>query len=68
MEVWKNGLKVGGGETRDENNDTNDMLALSLKKGDDYKLRIISEKSGLLLRPFVVSGKDDEQIFFYIKE
>ena len=44
------------------------MLALSLKKGDDYKLRIISEKSGLLLRPFVVSGKDDEQIFFYIKE
>ena len=68
VEVWKNGLKVGGGETRDENNDTNDMLALSLKKGDDYKLRIISEKSGLLLRPFVVSGKDDEQIFFYIKE
>ena len=44
------------------------MLALSLKKGDDYELRIISEKSELLLRPFAVSGRDDEQIFFYLKE
>ena len=68
VEVWKNGLKLADGETRNENNDTNDMLALSLKKGDDYELRIISEKSELLLRPFAVSGRDDEQIFFYLKE
>ena len=68
VEVWKNGLKLADGETRNENNDTNDMLALSLKKGNDYELRIISEKSELLLRPFAVSGRDDEQIFFYLKE
>ena len=43
VEVWKNGLKLADGETRNENNDTNDMLALSLIYGDDYELSIISD-------------------------
>jgi hypothetical protein len=44
------------------------MLAFSLKKGDDYELRILNKGSGELIKPFEVSGKNNEQILFYLAE
>ncbi|MBD28150.1 MAG: transglutaminase [Verrucomicrobiaceae bacterium] len=68
IQVWKNEKKIASGRTRDENNDTNDMLAFSLKKGDDYELRIPIKGSKELVKPFEVSGQDNEQILFYLAE
>ena len=44
------------------------MLAFSLKKGDDYELRIPIKGSKELVKPFEVSGQDNEQILFYLAE
>ena len=68
VEVWRKGEKITGGKTRDEKNDTNDMLALSLEKGSDYELKIISDEPRPEIRSFSVSGSDDEQISFYLFE
>ena len=68
IQVWKSGNKIASGRTRDENNDTNDMLAFSLKKGDDYELRILNKGSEDLIKSFEVSGKYNEQILFYLAE
>ena len=68
VEVWRKGEKITSGKTRDERNDTNDMLALSLEKGSDYELKIISDKPRPEIRSFSVSGSDDEQISFYLFE
>ena len=68
IQVWKSGNKIASGRTRDENNDTNDMLAFSLKKGDDYELRILNKGSEDLIKSFEVTGKDNEQILFYLAE
>ena len=68
VEVWRKGEKITSGKTRDERNDTNDMLALSLEKGSDYELKIISDEPRPEIRSFSVSGSDDEQISFYLFE
>ncbi len=68
VEVWSGGKKIAGGRTRDAVNDSNDMLGFPLKGGVEYELRCPLPPGEVLIRKFTPSGKDDEQIEFYLAE
>ena len=67
VEVFYKGKRIAGGRTRDATNDTNDMLGVSLKGGDDYQLRIVGKDNEPLLRKFRPSGMEDERIEVFIE-